>query len=52
MTCANLIKKYGDNPQTLNKESTNSSYTGEMNEILNYKLREYILQLSKEKKQK
>jgi bleomycin hydrolase len=49
ITCANLIKKYGIIPKSCYEESINSYNTDEMNKILDYKLREFVLQLIKEK---
>jgi bleomycin hydrolase len=49
ITCANLIKKYGIIPKTCFRESINSFSTETMNSILNYKLREFSLQLVREK---
>ena len=49
ITCANLIKKYGIIPKTCFRESINSYSTETMNSILNYKLREFSIQLVAEK---
>jgi bleomycin hydrolase len=48
-TCANLIKKYGVIPKSCYRESFNSHCTEIMNDLLNYKLKEYALQLTGEK---
>lgn len=51
-TCANLIKKYGIIPKTCYRESVNSYSTETMNNIINYKLREFALELTSEKNKK
>jgi bleomycin hydrolase len=49
VTCVNLIKKYGIIPKTCYRESVNSFSTEIMNEIINFKLREFALELTSEK---
>ena len=49
ITCANLIRKYGIVPKTCFRESINSFDTETMNNVLNYKLREFAIELTKEK---
>lgn len=49
VTCSNLIQKYGIIPKSCYEESVNSFDTEDMNRILDYKLREFTLQLVKEK---
>ena len=49
ITCANLIRKYGIVPKSSFRESINSFDTEMMNTVLNYKLREFATQLTKEK---
>jgi bleomycin hydrolase len=48
VTCANLIKKYGIIPKACFKESRHSSNTVELNDILGYKVREFVLELTRE----
>lgn len=48
ISCANLIRKYGIIPKSCFKESIHSFDTTEINEILGYKIKEYVLLLSKE----
>ncbi|VBB17667.1 C1B-like aminopeptidase [Yasminevirus sp. GU-2018] len=45
ITCANLIKKYGIIPKSSYRESINSYHTGMMNDMLDYKLREFAQQM-------
>jgi bleomycin hydrolase len=48
ITCANLIKKYGIIPKSSYRESINSYHTSMMNDMLDYKLREFAQQLTAE----
>lgn len=49
VTCANLVKKYGIIPKSCYKESINSFSTEVMNELINYKLKEFAIELTSEK---
>jgi bleomycin hydrolase len=49
ITCANLIKKYGIIPKSCFKESLHSYDTDEINDVLGYKVREFIFKLVQEK---
>jgi bleomycin hydrolase len=48
ITCMNIVRKYGIIPSNCFRESINSYSTGSMNEILNYKLREFAIRLTSE----
>jgi bleomycin hydrolase len=47
ITCSNLIKKYGVIPKTSFRESVNSFSTNTMNDVLNSRLKEFALTLTK-----
>lgn len=49
ITCINIVRKYGIIPSNCFRQSINSYSTESMNQILNYKLREFALQLTSEK---
>lgn len=46
ITCKNLIQKYGIIPKKCFKESQHSYATDELNEILAYKIKEFVLRLT------
>lgn len=48
VTCANLIKKYGIIPKVCFKESNHSYSTDELNNILGYKIKEFVLKMVEE----
>jgi bleomycin hydrolase len=52
ITCKNLIQKYGIIPKTCFKESQHSYESEELNEILGYKIKEFVLRLTQTEKSK
>jgi len=48
ITCKNLILKYGIIPKSCFKESVHSYSTNELNDVLGYKIREFVLRLTRE----